>query len=123
MYMLSSFRQVGHHGSSRTPAWTPALPYKVLSSLTRVSQLFISEGSDFESRLSFILFSCLDVFVSPPIIFSSQEEGLLISDFVSPLLGILLYAPDPDLFLVIWLLRVESSFCVVGCHPLILEYV
>ena len=51
---LSSCRHVLHHGSSKTPACTPARPYKVLPNLILVRTSLMSDGMAFTSRLVFI---------------------------------------------------------------------
>ena len=69
----------------------------------------MSDGMAFTSRLVFIHLTSAGVMESS-FSFFPHDVGLFISTCLSPLLKILLYIPDPDLFLVIRLF-------MVGCVP------
>ena len=72
--MLSSFKQMMHHGSSSTPACTPDCPNSVLPSLSLVKTSFASEGRAFDKRFVFILFTSKDVMVLSFIFFSMKLD-------------------------------------------------
>ena len=107
IYRLSSCWYVLHHGSSKTPACTPGGPYKVLPNLILVRTSLMSDGMAFTSRLVFIRLTSAGVMESL-FSFFPHDVGLFISACLSPLLKILLYIPDPDLFLVMKILMVGS---------------